>query len=91
MCVIDIFSKYAWVIPLKDEKGIIITNAFQKILKQTNYKPNKIWLYKTFEFYNISIKLFPKKKKKKKIEGYSTQNDGKSVKGERFIRALKKL
>ena len=88
MCVIDIFSKYAWVIPLKDEKGIIITNAFQKILKETNHKPNKMWLDKTFEFYNRSMKLFLKKKK---VEGYSTQNDGKSVKGERFIRALKKL
>ena len=32
LCVIDIFSKYAWVIPLKDKKGITITNAFQTIL-----------------------------------------------------------
>ena len=40
--VIDIFSKYAWVIPLKDEKGIAITNAFQKILDESNRKPNKI-------------------------------------------------
>ena len=90
MCVIDIFSKYAWVISLKDEKGIIITNVFQKILKETNHKPNKIWVDKTFEFYNRLMKLFLKKKKKQ-TEGYSTQNDGKSVKGERFIRALKKL
>ena len=42
-CVIDIYSKYAWVIPLKDKKGITITNAFQKILDQSNRKPNKIW------------------------------------------------
>ena len=42
LCVIDIFSKYAWVVPLKDKKGIIITNAFQKILKESNKKPNKI-------------------------------------------------
>ena len=41
-CVIDIFSKYAWVFPLKDKKGITITNAFQKILKEFNRKPNKI-------------------------------------------------
>ena len=32
--------------PLKDEKGIAITNAFQKILKQSNRKPNKIWVDK---------------------------------------------
>ena len=34
LCVIDIFSKYAWVVPLKDKKGITITNAFQKILEK---------------------------------------------------------
>ena len=42
LCVIDIFSKYAWVVPLKDKKGISIFNAFQKILKESNGKPNKI-------------------------------------------------
>ena len=42
LCVIDIFSKYAWVIHLKDKKGISIVNAFQKILKESNQKPNKI-------------------------------------------------
>ena len=42
LCVIDICSKYAWVIPLKDEKGITIINAFQKMLKESNGKRNKI-------------------------------------------------
>ena len=42
LCAIDIFSKYAWVIPLKDKKGISIVNAFQKILKESNRRPNKI-------------------------------------------------
>ena len=42
LCVIDIYSKYAWVIPLKDEKVITITNAFQKILDELKRKPNKI-------------------------------------------------
>ena len=41
-CVIDIYSKYAWVIPLKDKKEITITNAFQKILDESICKPNKI-------------------------------------------------
>ena len=46
LCVIDIFSKYAWVVPLKDKKGIKITDAFQKILKESKgRKPNKIWVY----------------------------------------------
>ena len=56
LCVIDIYSKYAWVIPLKDKKEIIITNAFQNILDESNRKPNKIWLGKGSEFYNISMK-----------------------------------
>ena len=44
LCIIDIYSKYAWVIPLKDKKGTTITNAFQKMFDQTNRKPNKIWV-----------------------------------------------
>ena len=43
LCVIDIFSKYTWVIPLVDKNGITITNAFQK---ESNRKPNKIWVEK---------------------------------------------
>ena len=31
LCVIDVFSKYAWIVPLKVKKGITVTNAFQKI------------------------------------------------------------
>ena len=42
LCVIDIFSKYAWVVPLKDKKGVSIVDAFQKILDDSNRKPNKI-------------------------------------------------
>ena len=49
--VIDIYSKYEWVIPLKDKKGITITNAFQKILDESNCKPSKIWVDKGSEFY----------------------------------------
>ena len=54
--VIDIYSKYIWVIPLKDKKGITITNAFQKILDESNRKPNKIWTDKVSKFYNRSVK-----------------------------------
>ena len=42
LCAIDLFSKYAFVVPLKDKKGTSITNAFNKIIKQSNGKPNKI-------------------------------------------------
>ena len=53
---IDILSKYAWVVPLKDKKGVSIVNAFQKILDCSNRKPNKIWVDKGSEFYNNSFK-----------------------------------
>ena len=46
LCVIDIFSKYAWVVPLKDKKGISIVNAFQKKLDKSGRKPNKLWVDK---------------------------------------------
>ena len=49
---IDIFSKYAWVARLEDKKGVSIAAAFQSILKQSNRKPNKIWVNKGYEFYN---------------------------------------
>ena len=52
LCTIDLVSKYAWVIPIKDKKGVTITNAFQKILKKFNRKLNKIWVDKGSEFYN---------------------------------------
>ena len=38
LCVIDIYSKYTWVISFKDKRGITITNAFQKIASQINYE-----------------------------------------------------
>ena len=56
LSVIDIFSKYAWVISLKDKKGISIVDAYQKILDDSNRKPNKIWVAKRSEFYNSSFK-----------------------------------
>ena len=56
LCVIDIFCKYAWVVSLKDKKGISIVDAFQKILKESERKPNKIWVDKGSEFYNSSFK-----------------------------------
>ena len=56
LCVIDIFSKYAWVTPSKDKKGVSIVNAFQMLLKESNRKPNKIWVDEGSELYNISFK-----------------------------------
>ena len=86
LCVINIYSKYARVITLKDKKYITITNAFQEILKESTSKPNKIWVDKGIEFYNRSMKTWLEKKA---IEMYSTHNEGKSFVAEIFIRTLK--
>ena len=86
LCVIDINSKYAWVFPLKDRKSVSIVNAFQSILNKSNRKPNKIWVDKGSEFYNRSMKSWLEKNY---IEMYSTDNEGKSVVAERFIRTIK--
>ena len=56
LCVIYIYGKYAWVAPLKDKKGIIITHAFQNILDEYNRKPIKIWVNKGSELYIRSMK-----------------------------------
>ena len=86
LCVIDIFSKYAWVVTLKGKKGASIVNAFQSILKDSDRKPNKIWVDKGSEFYN---NYFKKWLQDNDIAMYSTNNEGKSVVAERFIRTLK--
>ena len=82
LCAIDLFSKYAWVFPLKDKKWTSIVNAFQKIISDGR-KPNKIWVDQGSEFYNNLFKNFLKTNE---IEMYSTYNEGKSVVAERFIR-----
>ena len=86
LCAIDLFSKYAWVVPIKDKKGTSIVNAFQKIISKRQRKPNKIWVDQGSEFYNESFKDLLKINN---IEMYSTFNEGKSVVAERFIRTLK--
>ena len=52
LCVIDLFSRYSWVIPLKNKKVDSIVEGFKKILNNSNRKPNKIWVDNGKEFYN---------------------------------------
>ena len=59
LCAIDLFSKYVWVIHLKDKKGTSIVNEFQKIISKGR-KPNKIWVDHGSEFYNNCFKGFLK-------------------------------
>ena len=94
LCVIDMFSKCAWIVTLKDKKDVSIVNAFQKILDDSDWteakskgrKANKILVDKGSEFYNNSFKKWLKDND---IEMYSIHNEGKSVVAERFIRTLK--
>ena len=86
LCAIDLYSKYAFVIPLKDKKGISIVNAFNKIIRQSNRKQNKIWADEGGEFYN---NVFKKWLPDNDIIMYATYNEGKLVVAERFIRTLK--
>ena len=81
LCAIDLYSKYAIVIPLKDKKEISVVNAFDKIIKQSNRKPNKIWVDQGSELYNNNFD--------NDIIMYSMYNEGISVVAERFIRTLK--
>ena len=91
LCVIDIFSKYAWVVPLKYKKGISVVNASQEILKESDRneakskgrRSNKIWVDKGSEFYNNSFKTWLKSLD---IKMYSMHNEGKSVAAEIFVR-----
>ena len=85
LCAIDLFSKYAWVVPIKDKKGTSIVNAFKKIISEGRRKPNKMWIDQGGEFYNNSSKGFLKINNN---EMYSTYAEGKSVVAERFIRIL---
>ena len=86
LCVVDIFSEFAWVAPFKDKKEVTIVNAFQSILDSSKRKPSKIWINQGSEFYNSSFKKWLKDND---IEIYSTHNERKSFVPKRFIRILK--
>ena len=74
LCAIDLYSKYAFVIPLKDKEGFSIVNAFNKIIKQYNKTPNKIWVDQGGEFYKHNFKKWLSDNN---IIMYSTYNEGK--------------
>ena len=86
LCAIDLFSTYAFVVPLKDQKADTITNPFQSILDKPKRKPNEIWVDHGSEFYKS---VFKKWLKDNDISMYSTYKAEKSVVAERFIKTLK--
>ena len=84
--VIDVFSKYAWSVPLKDKKGDTATEAFKYIVDNSNRIPKHIWVDKGKEFYNKNMDEWLKENK---INRYSTFGEHKSAVVERFNRTLK--
>ena len=86
LCVINFFIKNAWINSLKDKKGKTVLNAFKKTVNRSNNKPNESWLYQGREFCN---KLMQEWLNNNDILMYLTQNEGKSVIAERFIKTLK--
>ena len=86
LTVIDLFSKYAWSIPLKDKTGKATEEAFRKIVNESGRMPNKLWVDDGKEFYNKNV---DKWLKENNIDRYSTFNEGKAMVIERFNRTLK--
>ena len=85
LMVIDVFSKYGWIIPLKTKTGITVSNAFKELFKERI--PTRLWTDKGKEFYNKSMKELLEKKK---VILYSTENEEKSSVAERWNRTIKR-
>src|SRR5690606_13835704 len=88
LCIIDVFSKYAWCVPLKNKTGAMILKAVKDVITESKRSPEFIWCDKGSEFYN---KQFQDWAKSKNITIYSTYGESKSVVVERFIRTLREL
>ena len=85
LCVVDVFTKYAWVKRLKNKKGKTVLNAMIEIVNEFNRKPNKLWVDQGREFCN---RLIQEWLNNNDILMYLTQNESKSVIAVRFVRTL---
>ena len=84
--VLDLFSKYGWIVPLKTKTGLEVSKAFESIFKKSKGKPKKLWVDKGKEYYNKNmLDLLAKNN----IEIYSTENEEKSSVCERWNRTIK--
>jgi transposase InsO family protein len=86
--VIDVFTKFAWSIPMKDKTGKTTLECFRKIVKETGRIPKHIWVDKGLEFYNRDVSGWLEENN---IIRYSTYSEHKSVVIERFNRTLKEM
>ena len=86
--VIDVHSKYAWSVPLKDKTGKTVLGAFKQIVNSSGRKPDHIWVDEGKEFYNKDMDEWIKENN---INRYSTHGEHKSAVVERFNRTLKTI
>ena len=82
LCVIDLFSRYGWIMLLQNKSGVSVYDAFTKIFTSSGRKPVKLWVDKGTEFYNKHVKSLG-------VELYSTENEEKSCVVERWNRTMK--
>ena len=85
LMVLDLFSKYRCIVPLKDKKGETVAEAFKTIFKEDR-KPQYLWTDKGKEYYNENMRELLEKNS---ITLYSTENEGKSSVYERWNRTIK--
>ena len=81
LLVIDTFSKYGWIVPLKNKKGETIVKALKEIFKESGRRPDKLWTDKGREFFNKDVRDL--------VYLYATENEEKSSIAERWIRTMK--
>ena len=86
LCVINICSKYAWIVPLKNKKGITLITVVQNIFNESGRKPNKVWVDHGSEFYNRSMKSWLHDNY---VEIYLTHNEWKSSVAKTFNKEIK--
>ena len=86
LTVIDVFSKYGWIVALKDKKTESVSSAFDRIFKKSKRKPEKLWTDKGSEFISKHFKEFLKKNN---ITLYHTENEEKSSVVERWNKTMK--
>ena len=85
LMIIDVFSKFGWIVPLKNKSGEVVSDAFKNIFKE-NRIPKHLWTDKGKEFYNKNLKDVLTQHD---IKLYSTENEEKSVVVERWNRTIK--
>ena len=85
--IIDVFSKFGWIIPIKTKTGIAVADAFQQVFKQSGRIPTKLWVDKGKEYYNKTVKALLTKNN---VSMYSTENEEKSSVCERWNRTIKR-